>query len=457
MRKEYSMIVTDTSNSFLDAIKDFVSSISNYTLIEDAQFNNPTIFPYLTFSYRYLVYYDNTYSMYIIFYWLNDGSVGIICTPTYSKSESVYTQKNIMFTGFSVVTTDRLNSIPPSGNIIINYRRCGYYYAVPIVSLGTYGETKFIANYNTELNTVMFTSIVQAPYSFGITDTLVQSIMFGGSIPYCDFEGGFFYGGTSCISVELFFTLAYARTGNPGNYIYDFIYPTSGVSDGQYYIYDPTFTDMNFHIRKYRFPPDNYTYPFITNPYEIDEHLLNSGASMPNPDNFYKLHLFLNMKDDAISDRKFTDIIKLPGNRATNPLRDDLSIEGTWVTTVDNKYYPRIVASISNEQLALPSYNPVMSQSILDVGRGVNTLNDIALCMPLYMMVRRDPQILNTYSAAAYNKVINFVDMYNMSNNRIINESFPEIDYTYNCFSINRRRSPFGGVGYNGIAFRQED
>ena len=72
-------------------------------------------------------------------------------------------------------------------------------------------------------------------------------------------------------------------------------------------------------------------------------------------------------------------------------------------------------------------------------------------------MVKRDPQVLNDYSCVGYTNSVNFVNMYNMSTNRVINGTFPvPLDY-YNCFQTGVRRSVLGFRGYAGLAFKMDE
>ena len=68
-------------------------------------------------------------------------------------------------------------------------------------------------------------------------------------------------------------------------------------------------------------------------------------------------------------------------------------------------------------------------------------------------MVRRDPEVLNNYSAIAYSDVLNFVNMYNMRTDRIINGTYPVKENVYNCFNMGYRRNKAGMLGYPGLAF----
>ena len=86
----------------------------------------------------------------------------------------------------------------------------------------------------------------------------------------------------------------------------------------------------------------------------------------------------------------------------------------------------------------------------------MNTLNNISLIFELYLMCRRDPWSLNEYSCMGYTKIINYVNMYNMSTNSLVDGHFPTNKGEFNCFNMGTRRNVFGVKGYNGLAFKQE-
>lgn len=461
MRKEYTLnIVTDGSIVIYNAIKDFLDSVpnKNYTMIKDiSTFYKPDEFPYLNSPYNYMVYYDNTYGIYIIFFDVGPSRVGVICCDTYNDSVSVFSQQDIMFYGFSSASSNTYVNPPQSGTIFLNYYRLGYYFTVPTITHTNNDGIKFIGNYHRENNTVMFSMISSVKYPYATIlqteDFITYNLMFGGSTPYYDFNGGFFYGGDACVNVELYYTIGVQRTGSPGNYSYNYL---DVGADGLYVICDPCFANMNFHIMKYYEYPSNYNSPFIADPYNNETHCLNSGANMPNPANYYKLHLFMRADIDSSTMRTKDDAVRLPVNRSTKQLPDKIPVKCKWIATNKNPHCIDLIISITNDDKGLPTYWPILSKSIIDRGLDVNTLNNISMCMPLYFITRRDPQVLDVFSALAHNDIINYVNMYNISTDRIINETYPDTNYVYNCFNLRRRRTPFGEMGYNGFAFRQE-
>ena len=132
-----------------------------------------------------------------------------------------------------------------------------------------------------------------------------------------------------------------------------------------------------------------------------------------------------------------------------------------WAVTLTDKIgtfiYVPLEVSINNIEKGLPSYWSIMSLTQFEKGHTSNDLNKISIIMRLFFMVKRDPQVLNDYSCVGYTNSVNFVNMYNMSTNRVINGTFPvPLDY-YNCFQCGIRRDYRDFKGYIGLAFKMEE
>lgn len=86
-----------------------------------------------------------------------------------------------------------------------------------------------------------------------------------------------------------------------------------------------------------------------------------------------------------------------------------------------------------------------------------NQLNCIALCMPLYFYIIRDPQQLKQFSCVGKSNIINYVSMFDMSSGREIQSDYPVKRDRFQCFTIGKRRHTGNDLrgGYAGIAFRQ--
>ena len=131
----------------------------------------------------------------------------------------------------------------------------------------------------------------------------------------------------------------------------------------------------------------------------------------------------------------------------------NIEIDGVLITV------NRLVISVTPEYLnkSLPTYFVMNSPKLNLYTKNHNTCNGITLCLPILFFVQREPRVLDTYSAVGSTSIITFVDMFNMSSGRIMQTSYPIEKPYYQCFSIYKRRNGDGMIGYEGIAFLQEE
>ena len=100
----------------------------------------------------------------------------------------------------------------------------------------------------------------------------------------------------------------------------------------------------------------------------------------------------------------------------------------------------------------IPHYANMQSQSKLDWGRNINTLNCITLNMPNYMAVRVDPDVLNNYAACGQVTGVYYVSTLNMQTSYLYEMSYPRSNDLCQVFSYSMRR---GRYGFDGISIRQ--
>lgn len=89
--------------------------------------------------------------------------------------------------------------------------------------------------------------------------------------------------------------------------------------------------------------------------------------------------------------------------------------------------------------------------------RTVNTLNCIALIMPLYLYIIRQPEILENYSYICDLKFLGAVSLYNMKNGRRIQSDFPDRQGIFQCFYMETYRRAWGGVTVEEDYWDEED
>lgn len=100
----------------------------------------------------------------------------------------------------------------------------------------------------------------------------------------------------------------------------------------------------------------------------------------------------------------------------------------------------------------IPHYGYLQSQSRLDWGRNINTLNCITLNMPIFMAVQVDPDALKNYAGAGQVSGVYFVSMLNMQSSFCYEMSYPRSNDLCQVFSQSMRRGRFG---FDGISIRQ--
>lgn len=419
MRKEYTILKSSFVLEFFSAIDDFFSNFpSLYTLI-DSQIDRR-------------VYHNIDEDLDLIFYNVatkyqpSQQKIILIVTTEYAPEEEIWYQKDIICSGKDDNTTN-------DGSV----KNAAYYFPVPTLKEGE----KLVCNYNVENNTFMFTVIRNCDFAYEVDLTTVmrtESIFFGTVIKYLSFPGGFFYGGDFVNTYERF----YRQNGD----------------DGVFCIYDDSFKNINFHKQP---PPigfkGDWSYPWCDNPYQQFDCACRNPMNFPEPNRVNRFSAILKIEVDNAPNRRKNAEVDITDIIDNNPTIKKITRKNIWATTMELEFYVRMVCSITNSTVELPRYEPLIAQTTIERGHTVNTLNNITTIMPLWFMVQRDPAILNEYSGVCKNEVINFVDMFNMSSDRMDNDTFGINDgHIYNCFQMGNRRSMYGMKGYSGIAFKQE-
>lgn len=211
-------------------------------------------------------------------------------------------------------------------------------------------------------------------------------------------------------------------------------------------INDPEFNDFDYHIRQYYTPPGFDSKLYVYNP-EIDTEYKLYNKHMPR--------LTYNNNYDIVV-RTYIDNAEARLMHYTSNLNSDL--------------FTKCYLSLSTDDIELPTYKNIISKSVVDQGRSVNTLNGISLVMPIYIMAKRDPSALTKYSSIGTTEFISYVNMLHLSSGSIhpIEFSLTNVLGDYQSFALYRRRMDnhnlniepnrtqrLGFNGYNGLAVRQ--
>lgn len=516
LRIEYDIDTLNFKTSCLNAIKDFLSRTIDYELVTEIidYVGGTASFPsqvvgvpraYFNSDYSYFVAHSILNDLYLIFICF-DGRVGLFVSTNWDSNQEIFFQKDVIYNGFYTNQTDFTQSSSP------NSVRCtqNFAYYIPMPTIGTCN--KLIANYNTENETVMFSGLQPIIYDFTTFTTsqnLTHSICFGNITKYGNWDdaGGFWYGGDGVCSLELYFRTYIINA--PSSYSYGNVhcntYTYSNFRYAKlYWQYESNcLYGLDFHKRGY-WSWESTTYPQTW--YDDPIGLVGNSRVARLPDtvnHFNRFECFLKINMDYFpnrppiekygdeynidqnTDRRLYTVSSIPTYCSYKPDGYDYPVlclscrrdvcngetiyitksnmipivmrQQVWATTTLTNYYAPMVASIDDVSKGLPSYWSLMSRNTLDGGHTVNDLNNISIISRLYLMVQRDPQVLNDFSCVGYNDVINYVNMKNMSTNRFLNGTYPTKTGYYNCFQTGVRRSDLGFKGYAGLAFKMEE
>lgn len=429
MRKEYTMTLSSFVSDFFNAIDDFFGNYTSlYTLI-DSQTDRR-------------VYHNIDEELDLIFYHVttkyqtSKQKIILVVTPEYDATEEIWYQKEIICNG-----KDNMNSNFVQGRDFY-VKNAAYYFPAPTIK----EAEKLVCNYNAENNTFMFTVMRDCVFDYSYTSSTVwrtESLFFGTVTKYLSFPGGFFYGGDFVNTYERFY-----REDKNGN----------KVDEGVFCIYDDKFHDIQFHKQP---SPINHTgfwgQPWNNNPYQQFDCACRNKSHFPQPNNVNRFNAILKAEIDNAPNRRKNNEVDITNIITSYDTIKKIVRNQVWAVTMELDYYVPMVCSITSSTKPLPRYEPLIAHTSIEQGHTVNTLNNITTIMPLWFMVRRDPEVLDNYSGAGKNEVINFVDMFNMASDRMENGTFPIKDsHVYDCFHMGNRRSMFGMRGYSGIAFKQE-
>lgn len=457
MRKEVTLTDYNIS-TVLKEIRDFLLDVGVYTMHQNiTTYSQPNRVPKLRNTYTYMVFYNRIYKMYVIFFGINNGYISMMATNEFDNDESIFWQKNLCTRGImNEYDSDIYSSVGFTKN---------YYMLYPTPTL--YKPNVLVMNYNSDHNTFMISAINKQNVQYqDFTDTTsydcTTNMFFGDLDKWTDMSGGFYYGGDFICTYELVHRVRVHDVQGSPTYFCSYLY--SQV----YMVASADYKDLSWHSTIY-----NAWYtegkPWIDYP-ENNYNCYMFSPAKPNYNSLFNVEVFLyGLVDNAPNRDKRTLLQNFGGklllgsstDKKDSDIKDsdikDLEQTNIWCTTLDMPYYMHMVTTLDiNNAVKLPTYWPLYSKSVAEMGHDINTLNGITLVMPMYFMVKRDPQQLDNYSCVGISNVIRYVNMYNMATNHIKNGNYPVEVHKYNCFQTGIRRNMFGLLGYNGIAFRQE-
>lgn len=444
----------DFKDFLIGSVRDFLGRTSDYSLVTgviDVPAGSPSSigidYMSLRSGYSYFVAYSTINNLYLIFFYFNTR-LGLMVSTNWDSSKDIFYQDDIIYNGFYNNISDYTRAT--TGRIY--NKNYAYYIPMPVLN----GGEKLVGNYSSSTNTVMFSSLDLGGNRFDGFNTyfnLSHSVCFGNLSKYGNWDGGFYYGGDSVWSLELYMRFSVSRNSDgdlTNNHLYSDIFWISESS---------CVRGLDFHVRGY-WPWESsiaYQRTWYDNPYLIVNTM--PVGRLPNTINdFNKFHCFLRIdmdyaphRPENINKRMLPIINSRPCDDEDLHTFYNIQRNQIWATTLDIDWYVKMIVSIDNTSGGVPSYWPLLPATFYDTDHTTNTLNNISLIMKLYFMVMRDPPVLNEYSAVGYTDIINFANMKNMSTNSI--HSGQHGCY-FNCFHMGLRRDYRGMKGYCGLAFR---
>lgn len=102
----------------------------------------------------------------------------------------------------------------------------------------------------------------------------------------------------------------------------------------------------------------------------------------------------------------------------------------------------------------IPHYYYLQSQSRLDWGRNVNTLNCITIDLPIFASVLVDPDVLDNYASVGTISGVYCISTLNMQTSGVYEKSYPRSGDLCQIFPHGKRR---GYYGFDGISIKQND
>lgn len=472
---------------------DYFDSVSQVTVYDGSADYQSEVPDYgranFSTNYKYFVVKPKVVDEYLIFLLLGQH-IGLLVSTSWDENKEIFFQDNIMYTGAS-----RTKFSDTHNNDTIRFY--ANYISIPTIQYpnpisSTPGViAKTIINFDRDTSTMMISSMNTVTLNHG---KITSNMCFGTISKYGNWDGdGFWYGGDLVCTLECSY-ISRVSYGYPNNNsvirlgCYLNMLPVSSVDSSAYLYhyssvpngvgriwYDSAMSNSYCRYREKKFDGSNF------NKFECFLHIdMDNAVDRPAKETEYAYDL----NGNIVSANTFETHV-IPAYSGCTPYTDEIgfklvkyngvryyaigdkiipcaNIENVWAVTVDVSNYAKcpqftkMVVSVDDTSLGLPSYWGLLSKVAGSSGNTVNTLNNISLILGLNFMVMRDPNILNNFSYVGYTDVINYVDMKYMSSDRIINGTFPTKTDYYNCFSSGVRRSDIGFKGFPGLAFKME-
>ena len=153
------------------------------------------------------------------------------------------------------------------------------------------------------------------------------------------------------------------------------------------------------------------------------------------------------------SDRETNTLVRIDIDDAPNQNRGTILWASSGADNITGKRMCTPIRTSLDTNGKVPHYYYLQSKSRLDSGMDVNTLNCIAVNLPIMFAVMVDPDILDLYAPIGIVNGVFFISTLNVQTSHVYEMSYPESGNTCQVFPMNRRRG--GRYGFDGISIQQ--
>lgn len=155
------------------------------------------------------------------------------------------------------------------------------------------------------------------------------------------------------------------------------------------------------------------------------------------------------------SSKETNTLVRIDIDDAPNQSRGTVLWASSGLDNITGKKLCTPIRTSLNTNGKVPHYYYMQSKSRFDSGMDVNTLNCIAVNMPLMLAVLVDPDILDLYAPIGLINGVYFISTLNVQTSHLYEMSYPESNNLCQVFPMNRRRG--GTYGFDGISIKQNE
>lgn len=154
------------------------------------------------------------------------------------------------------------------------------------------------------------------------------------------------------------------------------------------------------------------------------------------------------------SGKKSNTFLRIDIDDAPTAIRGEILWASSGTDMVTGKPMSLPIRTMSGANGEIPNYYMLQSKSKLDSGKNINTLNGISVCLPLFVSVRVDPDVLNNYASVGTVSGVTYISTLNTQTGKVYEINYPDSGKISQTFPFGRRR---GYYGFDGLAIKQAE